>query len=84
MNINVEFTKRPKLDFVCISDIINDFIPMNRVIYNPSLPHGRCIENIDDCAKKYFSLKLSQEQLESLSRLDCDNFIKTFNIYRDL
>lgn len=84
MNINVEFTKRPKLDFVCISDVINDFIPMNRVIYNPSLPHDRCIENIDDCAKKYFSLKLSQEQLESLSRLDCDNFIKTFNIYRNL
>lgn len=73
-------------EFVCISDIINDFTEYNRVLYNPNLLMPIRKEMLQRITFECFYFTLTNEQLDHLckfSHTECDKFILEFNKIRD-
>ena len=73
-------------EFVCISDIINDFTEYNRVLYNPNLLTPIRKEMLQRVTFECFRFTLTDEQLDHLckfSHTECDKFISEFNRIRN-
>lgn len=67
--------------FVCLSDLINDFVPHNKVIYNPKLPYRARRAMLYNIAAEEFHVTLSAEELTQLcqySEANAREFVEAF------
>lgn len=68
-------------EFVCVSDINNDYIELNKVLYNPTLPTPIRKEYLQKITFESFRFIFTNEQLDYLCTFEhtqCDQFIDEF------
>lgn len=67
--------------FVCMSDILNDYVPNNKVVYNPTLSYRRRRELLYDTVNSWLHIKLTANELTQLCQYngsDAHKFINHF------
>lgn len=72
-------------EFVCVSDITNNFVSHNKVIYNPNLPLALRKEMLQRISFECFHFIFTDEQLNYLCRFnhsECDKFIDEFKRFK--